>query len=158
MSEDYDIQAMLKNLSTGLAGRLSLIVSVLDRLDRLESGSGVWLSNFKDEEIDEEAHSILLRALRIVSEPGNFNVLNQLSLDDSVTINALVENTGLGRVTLTERLNDLAQVGFAVRLIDTDYAQITMAGAGVLDIMKVISAQITNEYKISESKKKTNRL
>jgi len=144
---EHGLVELAENISTGLAGRLQLLVGTIDRLDRLDTGSGDWLENFDALELEEEAGQLVLRALHVLSDPRNYIVLEELSKSDSVPLQALVENTQLGRVSLTERLNDLAQVGFASRLIDTDYAQITAAGASAVDLVQLLSAQLAEIYK-----------
>jgi hypothetical protein len=57
-----------------------------------------------------------------------------------------MEETGLGRLVLSERLNDLVQVGLATRLIDTDHAQITAAGAGIVRLVEALIADVAKQY------------
>ena len=94
----------------GLAGRLRLLAAALDRLDRLESGSGEWLSSFAGLELAEAAAALTLRALQTSADPANLAILAALAEDDSLTVGQLIETTGIGRLVLSERLNDLVQI------------------------------------------------
>ena len=136
----------LGNIAAGVAGRLRSLVVVLDRLDRLESGSGEWLADFAERELPEAATAMTLRALRTASDPANYAILKALGAGESSKIGDLMAATGYGRLPLTERLNDLVQVGLASRLIDTDHAQITAAGAAMVDLIEQLVKQVMAEY------------
>lgn len=141
-----DLENNLHHLAGGLAARLRSLVSVIDRLDRLESGSGNWLADFTGDELPAAATEITLRALRTAADPVNFAILEQLAAEDSRAIAQLVAATGLGRLVLSERLNDLVQVGLAARLIDTDHAQITGAGASITRLIREIMDRVTTQF------------
>jgi len=134
------------NLSLGLSTRLRSLVMVLDRLDRLESGSGQWSANFKQTELPEAAMELTLRALRTGAETTNFAILKFLAAEESLTIGRLTELTSLGRLILSERLNDLIQVGMVTRLIDTDHAQITAAGGAFVSLVEEIAGKVADKY------------
>ncbi len=126
-------------ISAGLAGRLRSLALVLDRLDRLESGSGDWMAGFADEELPEAALAMTLRALQTSADSANFRILKALESNESQKMADLMEMTKNGRLQLSERLNDLVQVGLASRLIDTDHAQITAAGAAMVELIEEIA-------------------
>ncbi len=136
----------LGNIAEGVAGRLRSLVLVLDRLDRLESGSGEWLAGFADGELPEAAEAMTLRALHTASDPANYAILKALGAGESSKIGDLMAVTGYGRLPLTERLNDLVQVGLASRLIDTDHAQITAAGAAMSELIDLLIGQVMERY------------
>ena len=133
-------------IAAGLAGRLRSLAAVVDRLDRLESGSGTWLAAFADTELPEAATALTLRALRTVSEPDKFMLLKALAAGDSCSIGQLIETSGTGRLVLSEQLNDLVQVGLVVRLIDTDHAQITAAGASFVRLIEALIENVAEQY------------
>ena len=141
MSDKFIVQ-----IAGGLAGRLRSVVIALDRLDRLESGSGEWLSGFEEAELAESAMALALRVLHTSADPANYAILVALAADGSLAIDQLMEATGIGRLVLSERLNDLVQVGLATRLIDTDHAQITVAGDGMVRMINQIVTEITGQY------------
>ncbi len=136
----------IKAIAGGLAGRLRSLVAVLDRFDRLESGSGTWRSTFADDELPEAATELALRTLRTVAAPNNFTLLRTLATSNSHSIDQLMKITGSGRLVLAEQLNDMVQVGLATRLIDTDHAQITVAGASMVCLVETLIDTTTNLY------------
>jgi len=129
----------LTDLSLALAMRLRDMARMLDRLDRLESGTGEWLAAQGDGALQEAATDMTLRALRAAADPTNFAVLAFLSAHTSAPIAELEKAVGLGRLALNERLNDLVQVGLAGRNIDTDHVQGTAAGAALVGLIHSIS-------------------
>lgn len=136
----------IKNIADGLSGRLRSLVIAQDRLDRLESGSGQWRSDFVSSELDESAEFLTLRVMYTASDRLNLSILQSLATADSMSIPSLMAEVGLGRLVLSERLNDLVQVGLATRMIDTDHAQITAAGAGMVELVNQISNQIRESF------------
>lgn len=145
MSDEF-----IDQVAGGLTGRLRSLVTALDRLDRLESGSGVWRSGFAEVELAEAALGLTLRALQTSANPANFAVLKVLAVEESQAIDHLIETTGIGRLVISECLNDLVQVGFATRLIDTDHAQITAAGASMVKLIDQIVAKVSEQYLASD--------
>jgi hypothetical protein len=141
MSDDF-----VDLVASGLAGRLRSLVIAIDRLDRLESGSGDWLTGFVDSELGDAATALTLRALQSSADPKNYVILQALVADNSLPMDRLIATTGVGRLELTERLNDLVQVGLAMRLIDTDHAQITVAGATIVRLTREIVSAVINRY------------
>ncbi len=141
------IDNVTATIAAGLAGRMRLLAQSLDRLDRLESGSGAWLSRFDVDELPFAAEDLTLRGLRTAADPTNFSILKTIALVDSQSIDAVMSATGLGRLVLSERLNDLVQVGFVARLIDTDHAQITGAGAGVVQLVEALAAEVSAQFR-----------
>ena len=125
----------LTDLSSALALRLRDIARLLDRLDRLESGTGEWLASQGEGALREAATDMTLRALRAAADPTNFAILAFLSAHTSAPMAELETATGFGRLALTERVNDLVQVGLAGRNIDTDHVQGTAAGAALVGLI-----------------------
>ena len=131
---------MLDDLSSALALRLRDIARMLDRLDRLESGTGEWLTAQDDAALKEAAREMTLRALRVAADPINFAILNHLATHSSVPLADLETTTRLGRLALSERVSDLVQVGLAGRNIDTDHVQATPAGAALVTWINGVGA------------------
>jgi len=146
MEQEATAKRLITNVAGGLAGRLRLLVRALDRLDRLESGSGEWKAGFAETELSEAATGLTLRLLSTVADSTNFAILNILTTDGSFSMKKLMERSGVGRLVLSERLNDLVQVGLVSRLIDTDQAQITGAGANMVRMVKLITSVVEEEY------------
>ena len=125
----------LNDLSLALALRLRDIARLIDRLDRLESGTGEWLASQGEGALQEAATDMTLRALRAAADPTNFALLAFLSAHTSAPMAELEAATGFGRLALAERVNDLVQVGLAGRNIDTDHVQGTAAGAALVGLI-----------------------
>lgn len=130
----------LTDLSAALALRLRDLARMADRLDRLESGTGEWLASQDDAALRDAATDMTLRALRAAADPTNFAVLAFLAAHTSSPIAELERAAGLGRLALSERVNDLVQVGLAGRNIDTDHVQITAGGAALVRLIGEIGA------------------
>lgn len=133
-------------IAVGISGRLRALVLTLDRLDRLEAGTGKWLEKFNNSELDQAATDMSLRALQASTKPKNYAILKQLSLQPSFSITELTEVLEQDRLGLSERLNDLIQVGLVTREIDTDQAQITPSGADMVRMLTDLSSQVVSEY------------
>lgn len=129
----------LNALSFALAMRLRDIARMLDRLDRLEAGTGEWLGAQRDEDWRAAAKEMTLRALRLAADPTNFALLSFLTAHPTTPMRELEAASGLGRLALSERLNDLMQVGLAGRDLDTDQVQITAGGAALVGLIESIS-------------------
>jgi len=129
----------LTDLSLALALRLRDLARMIDRLDRLEAGTGEWLSALGEGAVKEAATDMTLRALRAAADPANFALLAFLAAHASAPMAELEGATGLGRLSLSERVNDLVQVGLAGRNIDTDHVQITAGGAALVGLIESIS-------------------
>ncbi len=130
----------LSDLSASLALRLRDLTRLLDRLDRLESGSGEWLTTHTAADMQDAALDMTLRALRVAADPTNFSILVYLATGATATLIDLEKASGLGRLSLNERLNDLIQVGLAGRNIDTDQTQLTAGGAALVTLIESIGA------------------
>ncbi len=128
----------LDDLALALALRLRDIARMLDRLDRLESGTGAWLASQQGGDWVAGAIEMTLRALRIAADPTNFAILAFLSKHTTTPIAELEQAAGLGRLALSERMSDLTQVGLAGRNIDTDQVQATAAGAALVGLIDSI--------------------
>lgn len=144
---------IIATIAAGLAGRLRSLVIMLDRLDRLESGSGAWRADFAVNELPEAATELTLRTLRTVGDPTNCAILKTMTTTQTHTIDALIKTTGLGRLALSERLNDLVQIGLATRLIDTNQAQITAAGIDAVALVETLAASAAGQYESANERR-----
>ncbi len=147
----------LIDLSSALALRLRDIARLLDRLDRLESGTGRWLETQHNGALAEAATEMTLRALRAAADPTNFAILTFLSAHTAAPVAELEKASGLGRLALAERLNDLVQVGLAARNIDTDQVQGTAAGGALVGLIQSIGEATAKrlEAEIQKNKPQT---
>ncbi len=124
-------------LGSAVAGVLRHLGAVLDREDRLESGTGTWLADFSGDHAaaEEAALGGTLRALRMAADPLNFSILEALSPDVGTPSQALADTTGLGRLPLAERVADLVSAGLAVKLPEANQVAGTAAGAAIVDLV-----------------------
>jgi hypothetical protein len=136
----------------GLWGRFKGMVLAMDRLDRLESATDFvgWLDALPDdqEQIDEAATELTLRAFRLAADPVSYRMLVRLRSERGVPFVALMEETGLGRVPASERVNDLVQAGLAVKDMATGSVQATLLTdglVGLIDEVRMRFAQTITE-------------
>jgi DNA-binding HxlR family transcriptional regulator len=137
----------LQSIADGLASRMRNLALSIDRLNRLESGSGDWLSEFNKGELADSAMAMTLRAMSTVSDSVNFSLLSLLASTESFSMRDLIQKSGIARLMLSERLNDLVQVGLAARLIDTDHVQITAAGADMAALINELAGNVSQNYR-----------
>lgn len=133
-------------IAVGIAGRMRALVLTLDRLDRLEAGTGKWLEEFNKNELDQAATDMSLRALQASTKPKNYAILKKLSMQPSFSMKELTDTLKQDRLGMSERLNDLIQVGLVTREIDTDQAQITPSGTDMVRMISDLSSQAASQY------------
>ncbi len=118
-------------IGRSVAGMLRHLIAVLDREDRLESGTGEWLTEFRtggDARIASVREGVL-RALRLAGDGTNFRILEELAVSESVTRSRLAERLGLTELSVSERVGDLVSAGLAVKVSEAN--QITGTSAGL---------------------------
>ena len=127
----------------GLVERVRSLLRGLDRRDRLETASSYvgWLQRQTREQLDDIAREMLLRALRAAADPVNYQILERLDEVNPVSATDLMPVTGLDRVALPERLNDLVQVGLISRDIIDDQVHRTSLAAGVRTLVEQMAVQ-----------------
>jgi hypothetical protein len=126
-----------RTLGMDVAGVLRYQISVLDREDRLESGTGEWKGSFRSDTTERElaARESVLRTIQIASNPECFSILEALHRSENLTTGQLVEATGLGRLPLQERVGDLVSAGLASKLPEADQVVITSGGYAVTELI-----------------------
>jgi DNA-binding HxlR family transcriptional regulator len=129
----------LTDLSAALGRRMRDIGRLLDRLDRLEAGTGEWRQAQAGAELQAAAEDMALRALRTAADPVNFNILRCLAGESAIPFAVLAQTTGLSRIALNERVSDLVQLGLAAREIDTDQVQANAAGLALYGLIRSIA-------------------
>jgi predicted transcriptional regulator len=113
-------------------------MSVIDREDRLESGSGEWRQTFVD---DGEARTAaveqaVLRALRTALDPVNFQILDRLRGNLGTPIDELAESVGLGRLPLAERLGDMVSAGLVSKIPEANQVAGSALAAALVDLVE----------------------
>jgi hypothetical protein len=127
----------------GLVGRVRSLLLGLDRRDRLETAGEFvgWLQRQTREQLDDIARGMLLRVLRCAGDPVNYGILEHLDGQDAVNAADLMPKTGLDRVAVSERLNDLAQVGLVTQDVVDGQVRGTSLAAGVRALVEQIAVQ-----------------
>ena len=128
---------------TGLVERVHGLLLGLDRRDRLETANEFvgWLQRQTREQLDNIARGMLLRVLRCAGDPVNYRILERLDLVNAVNAADLMPKTGLDRVAVSERLNDLAQVGLVSHDLVNGQVRGTSLAVGVLALVERIAVQ-----------------
>jgi uncharacterized membrane protein len=127
----------------GLVERVRSLLLGLDRRDRLETAGKFvgWLPRQTREQLDDIARDMLLRVLRYAGDPVNYGILEHLAEQDAVNAADLMPKTGLDRVAVAERLNDLAQVGLVTQDMVDGQVRGTSLAVGVRAIVEQIAVQ-----------------
>lgn len=118
----------------GLTDRTRNLLRALDRQDRLESAADFagWLGNQGAEELSTASKAMLLRALAAVSDPVNYRLVTRLDPLSASRLSELMKETGLERIAVSERLNDLVQVGLVSRELIDDQIRATALATGLI--------------------------
>ena len=83
----------------------------------------------------------VVRVLRCAGDPVNYRILERLDLLNAVNAADLMPTTGLDRVAVSERLNDLAQVGLISQDLVDGQVRGTSLAIGVRALVERISVQ-----------------
>ena len=126
-----------KTLGASAADVLRLHIAVIDREDRLESGTGEWLSAFSGDAATRKKAAVesVLRALRMASDSSNYAILRTLTDGVGTPIEELVAVTGLSRPALAERLGDLVSAGLAAKIPEANQIAGVPAGAAIVEVV-----------------------
>lgn len=90
------------------------------------------------------AHDFLLRVLHGVSEPVSWNVLAAVAGEDHVSLDALCRQLELPRLTITERVNALIQLGLMARDLEHDGVTVSPAGTSLFELVCELDAEIAS--------------
>ncbi len=123
-----------ESIVQGLRDRTRNLLRAFDRQDRLETASEFagWLGRQDEGSLASATREIMLRALRVVGDPVNFRIIEALDPLDATSVPDLMQALGLGRVALSERINDLVQVGLASRELIDDQIRSTPFATGMV--------------------------
>jgi hypothetical protein len=141
--------------------RFRLLAMVIDRTDSFvgmtpvgaaienlasEQTPSRWLTALANnhDEVKAIAGDLVLRTLRVALEPTSFAILLKLREQPAVPLPDLMQATQLNRLSLSERVNDLIQVGLAVKDVQTGQVQGTKAAEAIVDF-----AQRTQDHLIN---------
>jgi DNA-binding HxlR family transcriptional regulator len=145
-------------IAEGLWERFRLLAMTIDKLDSFvtlapgaaavpeSAGEGAesrsWSRSLaeREDEARAVADDLVLRCFRVAVAPGQFELLSQLPREESVSFAELEKKTGLNRLSLSERVNDLIQVGLAIREPTT--VQLTAAGQALVDFLQTAQQRL----------------
>lgn len=130
-----------------VAGVLRYQIAVIDREDRLESGTGDWKESFRADVTSRDlaARESVLRTFQIAANPECYSILEALREPQNLTTSQLVEATGLGKLTLQERTADLVSAGLASKVPEADQVVCTAAGSAIVDLLDRAVAVASHE-------------
>ena len=139
-----DPDTSIETLVAGLVDRVRNLLLALDRQDRLETAGAFvgWLEEQKPEDLGAAAREMLLRAMRRAGDPLSYSLLRRLSSLagsdelEGLSLDRLMEATGLGRVAVSERVYDLVQVGLLSRELTSDQVRLTPLGAAAVKLVE----------------------
>ncbi len=103
----------------------------------LESGTGEWRQSFGTDADAQRvaAKESVLRSMQIASNPECYRIIEVLRRSENLRTGQLVELTGLGRVTLNERVGDLVSAGLVAKVPEADQVRITSGGSALADLI-----------------------
>jgi predicted transcriptional regulator len=125
-------------IGLGVAGMLSYQMAVLDREDRLESGSGAWREGFVGDADQRRAaaRGSVLRAIQMAVASEYFEILDALYDDGHSKMPDIAKTLNIGALTLQERVSDLVSAGLANKIPEANQVAITPAGAAVVTLVR----------------------
>jgi hypothetical protein len=117
---------------------LSYLIGVIDREDRLESGTGLFKQELSD---DPEARrraveDSVLRTLGMAVDPVNFHILEILAGSTHATTSFLSANIGLPRLAVEERISDLVSAGLAAKVFASGQVAATDIGGALVGLIR----------------------
>ncbi len=150
-----DLSQLVDEIATDLWHRFRAMAMAIDQADRFvgmpETGEAGkeetgWFKNLaqSDEEVNEIAEDLILRAFRTALEPTNYIILQELVQRTSASYSELIKASGMNRLSVSERVNDLIQVGLAVKDVQTDQVQGTKAAYSILQLCEKTQVSLRN--------------
>lgn len=133
---DDDLAA--RAIGLDVAGMLRYQMAVLDREDRLESGSGTWRDGFVEDatERQDAARTSVLRAMQMAVTSEYYAILDALYDDGHRKMPDVADALNIGALTLQERVSDLVSAGLANKMPEANQAAITPSGAAVVNLVR----------------------
>jgi len=99
----------------------------------------------EDEQLrDDAVREFTLRVFRRGADPINHWILRTVTTNGSATIETLEPEVGLTKASLSERVNDLVQVGLLSRTIDGDGVQPTVLTEGFLGVVEDVTDRVSD--------------
>ncbi len=136
-------------LADALWHRVRSIALAAHRLDRLPENAGET-ARLEGADAAKLATEMVLRLLRVGSDPVNFKLLSHLVQQGSVGMRELAGEVDLPPLAVSERVADLVQVGLAARSLVGDQVQGTEAARAFVelvgDMARALEARVVEEW------------
>ncbi|MCI0443740.1 hypothetical protein L0152_11035 [bacterium] len=120
----------------------------------------LWLKKLPDhpEEVSDIARDLVLRAFRVAVDITNYKILQSILKEPWVASSELMKESGLNTLSLSERVNDLIQVGLVVKDVQTGQVQGTQAAQRLVELIEEMQHYLSNVIleKFQDLKKKAN--
>lgn len=138
-------------LARALAARLRDAIAAGERLASFAftEGSPAPGPELREGEELAAAHDFLLRVLRGISDPVDWRVLAAVVCDGAecphgagFPLDALADKLELPRLTVSERVNGLIQLGLLARDLEHDSARPSPAGVALFELICELDAEI----------------
>lgn len=137
----------------GLWSRFRDIVLALRRLQNFNFSADSLEGRFTDRWLErlvndaglmaDVGRELVLRAFRTGADAINYKILTSLCEEEAVALSRLVQLTGLSHFAVSERVNDLVQVGLAVRVLEQDAVRATPLTHGFLGVVGEVERRLT---------------
>ncbi|MCJ7437890.1 MAG: hypothetical protein MUP97_09035 [Acidimicrobiia bacterium] len=122
-----------------LGARLDEIEATIERLRTFAFEPDTAVSAVMGEgEVLDTARELVLRALRVMSDPLDYRLLLRL-LDGDSDLEVLGNLLALPHAAIWERVNDLVQAGLVGRSLEADQAGLTAAGQALVELVEAIA-------------------
>lgn len=111
-----------------------------------------WIQTLVENEGEREkaVREFTLRAFRRGSEPINHWILRTAEANNAVSVDELEAELGISKPAVSERVNDLVQVGLLERNVDGDRVQSTVLTAGFVgmvdEVTDLFGGKIVDEF------------
>lgn len=112
--------------------------------------SASWLNALASNESEraEVATEMILAALRVGAETLNYRMLVRLHGAGSAPVEELMTLTGLGRLAVLERVNQLTQVGLVKRELQSDTVHSTRLTAGLVGFIEQVKGRLMEKIAV----------
>jgi len=132
-ASDEDVSAQA--LGFAVAGVLKYHISVIDRENRLESGSGNWKGSFFSDRSDREraVRESVLRSVRMAVSSEYYGILELLAGPGHMKTADLASALQISKLTLAERVSDLVSAGLVSKVPEADQVSVAGGGAAVVE-------------------------
>ena len=133
------------SLARALAARLRDTIDAGERLQSFawqDAPAGAPSPELAEGDELAVAHDFLLRVLRGVGDPANHAVLTAAAREGGTGIDVIAGELGVPRLVVTERANELIQLGLAARDLEHDRVALTAAGEALYELVCELDAEI----------------